>query len=214
MDILESLCGGIFIKKIKIMEYEYSSEKYYNELNGKKVICIDFDNTICLDEWPYIGPLIPGAKEVLTKLQEAGHKLILYTQRHYFYPICCKELEEYKNSEENSIYKHDNNTVDILTPALSICEYNGIVFDDINENQNWELSTGDRSRKIFMDYLIDDHVVGTRRLEVVNKFGEVCKIVDWFVIDEWCIEEGLYNESAFKCSYQDYLHDVNLLDNH
>lgn len=184
---------------------EYSSDKYYKELNGKKVICVDFDNTVCLDEWPYIGPLIPGAKEVLTKLQEAGHRLILYTQRHYFYPICCKELEIYSNSEEYSIYKHDDNTVDLLTPALSVCEYNGIVFDNINKNQEWELETKDFSRKVFMDYLIDDHVIGTERLEVINKFGEVCKIVDWFKIDRWCINEGLYKDSAFTMTYDHYL---------
>lgn len=184
---------------------EYSSDKYYKELNGKKVICVDFDNTVCLDEWPYIGPFIPGAKEVLTKLQEAGHRLILYTQRHYFYPICCKELEIYSNSEEYSIYKHDDNTVDLLTPALSVCEYNGIVFDNINKNQEWELETKDFSRKVFMDYLIDDHVIGTERLEVTNKFGEVCKIVDWFKIDRWCINEGLYKDSVFTMTYDHYL---------
>ena len=190
---------------------EYSSEKYYKELNGKKVICVDFDNTVCLDEWPYIGPLIPGAKEVLNKLQESGHKLILYTQRHYFYPICCKELEIYNNSEENSIYKHYDNTVDLLTPALSVCEYNGIVFDDINENQEWELETKDYSRKVFMDYLVDDHVMGTERLEVINKFGEVCKIVDWFKIDRWCMGEGLYKDSAFSISYNDYLNSIKMI---
>ena len=197
MDILESLCGGIFIKKIKNMEY--SSEKYYKELNGKKVICVDFDNTICLDEWPYIGPIIPGAKEVLNKLKEAGHKLILYTQRNYNYPICCKELEEYaKGTGELT-------TVDLLYPALLACENNNIDFDNINENQKWELLTNDYSRKIFMDYLIDDHVMGTDRLEVINKFGELCKIVDWFNIDIWCMNEGLYKDSVFTMTYDHYL---------
>ena len=175
---------------------EYSSENYYKDLNNKKVICVDFDNTICLDEWPFIGPLIPGAKEVLTKLQESGHRLILYTQRHYFYPICCKELEIYNNSEENSIYKHDDNTVDLLTPALSICEYNGIVFDDINQNQEWELETKDYSRKVFADYFIDDHSVGMKYIIVENKFGEKCKQCDWKFIDDWFVQEGLYDEKV------------------
>ena len=176
---------------------EYGSEKYYKLLNGKKVICVDFDNTICLDEWPYIGPVIPGAKEVLTKLQESGHKIILYTQRSIEYPICCKELDEYILNCGST----DDGYADLLTPAI---EASPIIFDDINANTKWEQLTGDSSRKVFMDYLIDDHVIGTERLEVTNKFGEVCKIVDWFEVDRWCIQEGLYEDSAFKYNYNDF----------
>ena len=47
---------------------EYGADKYYNELNGKKVICVDFDNTICLDEWPYVGPVIEDGIRVLKEL--------------------------------------------------------------------------------------------------------------------------------------------------
>ena len=183
----------------------YGSEDYYKLLNGKKVICIDFDNTVCLDEWPYIGPVLPGAKEVLTKLKEAGHKLILYTQRSKKYPICCKELTEYCKM----LYSNDNmKSVDLLAPALNASP---VEFDDINCNSEWERRTLDSSRKVFMDYLIDDHVAGTERLEVENLRGEICKIVDWFKIDRWCLEEGLYNESAFKYGYQEYLNEIKQL---
>jgi len=184
---------------------EYKADKYYNDLKGKKVICIDFDNTICLDEWPYIGPIIPGAVEVLTQLRKAGHKLILYTQRSSNYPVCCKELYDYYNREGSF-------GVDLLTPALKVCNDHGIGFDDINKNLHWEETTNDYSRKIFMDYLIDDHVMGTKRIEVTNKFGEVCKIVDWFEIDRWCLQEGLYKDTAFKCGYHDYLKEIKKID--
>lgn len=180
---------------------KYSSERYYEQINNKKVICIDFDNTICLDEWPYIGPLIPGAKEVLSKLKDNGHKLILYTQRSSNYPICCKELDEYILKCGST----DDGYADLLTPAI---EASPVIFDDVNNNTRWEQLTGDFSRKIFMDYLIDDHVVGTKRLEVINKFGEVCKIVDWFDVDRWCMSEGLYKDSAIKSSYHDYLKQI------
>ena len=195
---------------------EYGSDKYYNQLNNKKVICIDFDNTVCLDEWPYIGPILPGAIEVLKKLQENGHKLILYTQRSTHYPICCKELEEYiKNHEEEKSFINNGflkiYTADILTPAINICKDNGIIFDDINQNKTWEKLTNDNSRKIFMDYLIDDHVCGTDRLNVINSNKEICKIVDWFKIDRWCLQEGLYNETALKIDYHTYLKQINIL---
>lgn len=175
--------------------------KYYKELNGSKIICVDFDNTICLDEWPWVGPLIPGAIDVLKSLVNAGHKLIIYTQRSCHYPICCQELVKYSKE----LYDVDVDSVDLLTPAIKICNDNGVRFWDINQNTVWEYYTHDNSRKVFMDYLIDDHVVGTKRLDVTNNFGEVCHVVDWFEIDRWCLQEGLYKDSALKYSYNDYL---------
>ena len=67
-----------------------SSNKYFRNLKNKKVICVDFDNTICLDEWPNVGPIILNAIKVLKELTKNGHKLILYTQHTNNYPICCK----------------------------------------------------------------------------------------------------------------------------
>ena len=45
-----------------------SSNKYFRNLKNKKVICVDFDNTICLDEWPNVGPIILNAIKVLKEL--------------------------------------------------------------------------------------------------------------------------------------------------
>lgn len=50
----------------------------------KLLIAVDFDGTICADpgpRYPEIGALLPGAKDVLTKLHEAGHTLMLFTLR-------------------------------------------------------------------------------------------------------------------------------------
>ena len=172
----------------------YAADKYYEILNGKKVICVDFDNTVCLDEWPYVGPIIPGAIEVLKALQSEGHKIILYTQRSYSYPICCNELVEYSKQT----YGMDMGAVDILSPAIKIFTDNGISLWGINQNNPWEKYTGDNSRKVFMDYLIDDHVVGTDRLIVKNSKDEDCKIVNWKSIDDWCLKECLYNNHAIE----------------
>lgn len=199
MDILESLCGGIFIKKINIMELNkinFGADRYYKAIKKSKIICVDFDNTVCLDEWPYIGPIIPGSIEVLKSLENNGHKLILYTQRNKYYPICCQALYEYSN--------HCMSEVDILTPAINIFEENDIKLFGINANTLWEDETKDNSRKVYMDYLIDDHVIGTERLKVTNKFGEVCNIVDWFLVDRWCVNEGLYEKYAIKYTHEEY----------
>lgn len=177
---------------------EYSSEKYYKELNGKKVICVDFDNTICLDEWPYIGPVIKDAIKVLKELQRNGHRLILFTQRTTFYPICCKELQEmidnnglpirYRDLSRNQSIK----TVDILSDAIKVFEDNHIELEDFNMNLRWEGATHDNARKVFADYFIDDHSVGMKYNIVENKFGEKCKVCDWQFIDKWFVQEGLY----------------------
>ena len=180
---------------------EYGADKYYEELNGKKVICVDFDNTICLDEWPYIGPVIEDGIKVLKELIRNGHRLILFTQRESQYPICCKELRKYAikyGCEE--VYGdgrvHGGPKVDILTGPLNICEENGLVFKGINRNPEWETLTNDYSRKVFADYFIDDHSVGMKYNMVTNKFGEQCKVCDWKFIDEWFVNEGLYKEKV------------------
>jgi len=47
----------------------------------QKVIAIDFDGTIVENDWPNVGPVIPGALEVIELLHLHGHKLILNTCR-------------------------------------------------------------------------------------------------------------------------------------
>ena len=122
------------------------SKLYFDNHKNNKVILVDFDNTICVDEWPYIGPLIPYAIDVLKKLKKSGHTLILYTQRSNNFPICCDELRKYANEYHELV---NNNCVDILTPVINFLKENGIEFNDINGNKEWETITGDNSRKVF-----------------------------------------------------------------
>lgn len=44
-------------------------------------IFLDFDGTVVEHYYPLIGPYNPGCKEVITKLQQAGHDVILNTYR-------------------------------------------------------------------------------------------------------------------------------------
>lgn len=44
-------------------------------------ICIDFDATICMHEYPAVGAPVPNALEVIRKLQLNGHNIILWTMR-------------------------------------------------------------------------------------------------------------------------------------
>lgn len=52
-----------------------------NKRNRRLIIAVDFDGTIVEHKYPAIGEEIPYAFVVLRELQEAGHKLILWTFR-------------------------------------------------------------------------------------------------------------------------------------
>lgn len=103
------------------------------------IIAIDFDGTIVKDAFPEVGELQPHAKEVMSELREAGHKLILWTCRedHFF--------------DKDSKY---------LTYAIDFLEENGIIFDAVNEtiyNKDWKHF---HNRKPFAHVYIDDRNLG------------------------------------------------------
>ncbi|AXT20701.1 hydrolase [Flavobacteriaceae bacterium AU392] len=96
------------------------------------IIAIDFDGTIVEDAYPNIGKPKIFAFETLKKLQNDGHRLILWTYR------CGKKLEE----------------------AVLFCKENGIEFYAINKSFPEEQYTNDVSRKINADLFIDDRNIG------------------------------------------------------
>lgn len=93
-------------------------------------IGIDFDGTMVEHKYPEIGKPLENALEVVTKLQEAGHRLILYTMR----------------SEER------------LVQAVEYMEENGINLYAVNDNPTQKHWT--KSPKIFCNLYIDDAALG------------------------------------------------------
>ncbi|HPF12062.1 MAG TPA: hydrolase [Flavobacteriaceae bacterium] len=91
-------------------------------------IAVDFDGTIVEDNYPSIGKPHLFAFDTLKKLQEKGHRLILWTYRYG------KELEE----------------------AVIFCEENGVVFYAVNKSFPEEEFDPKYSRKINADIFIDD----------------------------------------------------------
>ncbi len=96
------------------------------------IIAIDFDGTIVEDAYPRIGKPQMFAFETLKKLQEQGHRLILWTYR------CEDKLDE----------------------AVKFCEDNGIKFYAVNKSFPEEEYTDNISRKINADLFIDDRNIG------------------------------------------------------
>lgn len=97
-----------------------------------KIIAVDFDGTIVEHKFPAIGKEMMFAFATLKKLQEKGHRLILWTYRTGV------ELEE----------------------AVAYCKENGMEFYAINESYPGETKEAEYSRKLAADLFIDDRNVG------------------------------------------------------
>ncbi|MBL4662684.1 MAG: hydrolase [Flavobacteriaceae bacterium] len=95
-------------------------------------IAVDFDGTIVEDNYPHIGKPQLFAFDTLKKLQDKGHRLILWTYRHG------KALHE----------------------AVAFCKENGITFYAINKSFPEEEFDDKYSRKINADLFIDDRNYG------------------------------------------------------
>jgi len=95
-------------------------------------IAIDFDGTIVEDEYPKIGKSKLFAFDTLLKLQEKGHRLILWTYRN-------------------------GNT---LEQAIQFCKGKGVIFYAVNKSFPEEEFDPNFSRKINADIFIDDRNFG------------------------------------------------------
>lgn len=93
-------------------------------------VAVDFDGTITTHDWPSIGQDI-GAIPVLKKIQEAGHRIILYTVRSGI------ELAE----------------------AVAFLSKHGIKLFGVNENSTQ--NTWTESTKVYAHLYIDDAAIGT-----------------------------------------------------
>lgn len=102
-------------------------------MQNSKLIAVDFDGTIAEDAYPKIGRAKMFAFETLRKLQEDGHRLILWTYRHG------QTLED----------------------AVEFCRQNGIEFYAINNSFAGEVFDPNKaSRKLNADIFIDDRNLG------------------------------------------------------
>ncbi len=101
-------------------------------MNNTLAIAVDFDGTIVEDAYPQIGKPQLFAFDTLKKLQEKGHRLILWTYRHG------RALDE----------------------AVAFCKENGITFYAVNKSFPEEEFDTKYSRKINADLFIDDRNIG------------------------------------------------------
>ncbi len=99
---------------------------------NQKTIAVDFDGTIVEDCYPAIGKSRTFAFDTLKRLQNDGHRLILWT---------------YRSGEK-------------LEEAVNFCKENGIEFYAVNKNFPEEEYNEQTPRKLHVDIFIDDRIVG------------------------------------------------------
>ena len=100
------------------------------------VFGIDFDNTIATHNYPYVGELIPMAKEVINTLADNGHTIMLWTVRGNEYWDSEGKINALQNAREflddNEIEVHYFNESPIH-PSSSPKQLVDFFIDDISD---------------------------------------------------------------------------------
>ena len=126
-------------------------------------ICVDFDGTIVDHCFPEIGAEVPGAIHWLTRLQDQGAKLILFTMR-----------------SDTSFGGP------MLSDAVDFLERRGIKLFGINTNPNQRSWT--ESPKAYGDIYVDDAAFGCPLIRPEG-FRRPC--VDWETVGPALLERVL-----------------------
>ncbi len=103
------------------------------------IIAVDFDGTLCENQFPKIGKQTFNQKVLMNKLIELrknGNKIILWTNRG------------------------DNQNYKSLSQAILWCKQRGLQFDSINKNLSEQKKLSGYSPKIMADMYIDDKAYG------------------------------------------------------
>ena len=126
------------------------------------IVAVDFDGTCCEHEYPNIGATVPHCIEVLKKIIQFGHQIMIYTMRDG------KELEDAKNWYIQ----------------------NGIPFTAANENIDAWSKSKKLYAHIYIDDaaigcpLITEKYPGT--------FLHKRSYVDWFKVEKLLEDKGLF----------------------
>lgn len=114
-------------------------------MTNRKIIAVDFDGFLFEDEFPKIGRPIDEHITLIKALQEAGHKLILWTGR---------------------------NGQHLAEAVQAVRLYANIKFDAVNENLPETIEKyGSDSRKIEADMYLDDRNATVQQAGILLQLG-------------------------------------------
>jgi hypothetical protein len=131
-------------------------------------IQLDFDGTVVEFNWPKIGLLNEGCIEVIQKLREAGHELILNTYR--------ADLNDGTLEEAHSFLKEIG-----IFPTEELIPTN----DRKVKSPPWDLEKFIEDQILFID---DD----TENIPLRPSVGCHLLMVDWLELDKQFRERGVY----------------------
>lgn len=121
-----------FETRADLYERMRKAQKAAAHVVREPIIAVDFDGTLCEAAYPGIGEMNDDLIEALRLFQDAGARVILWTNR------CGARLDD----------------------AVLACEMRGLEFDAVNANLPGMVRFfGSDTRKIFADIYIDDRAM-------------------------------------------------------
>lgn len=150
--------------------------------NGKPVIAVDFDGTLCENRWPEIGAPIAAVVDYVKRRQADGARLILWTNR----------------SGER------------LDEAVHWCGKQGIVLNAVNENLPDVIERfGGDTRKVFADEYLDDKATQLEDIEKEYKEAQKMQEIKEITKEElrkMSDHEGIVFEGCSE--FQDWINGI------
>ncbi len=130
------------------------------------IIYLDFDGTVVEHQYPIIGKHNPGSFEVIKKLQDAGHEIVLNTYR----------IEIDRESFEDAMNYLNNSTL-----ILPITKH---TTEKIHPFE-WDLTAFINLQEIYIDDICTN-------IPLIDAEASIGKMVDWKEVDRLFLEVGVY----------------------
>lgn len=150
-------------------------------IQRKMRIYLDFDGTVVEHTYPLIGKYNTGCMEVVKKLQEAGHEIILNTMRVEFNNGTLEKAIDWFTTA--NVFLLDKSVNPIETFEVKLWGHTKEKISPLN--WDWQL------HNITNCVYIDDICPGIPKKRAIESNGW---IVDWAMLDNEFQENGVYKD--------------------
>lgn len=140
-------------------------------------IYLDFDGTVVEHAFPKMGRCNFGCMEVIKKLQDAGHDVILNTFRADIGESALREALDLLHFQAWSFTKDANEDFEFLPPITALPAK--------KHPARWDWQLMEMTGEIYIDDIATD-------MPLKNAVMTSGKMVDWGFIDLEFIEHGIY----------------------
>lgn len=155
-------------------------------------VFLDFDGTVVEHQYPKMGRANFGAVEVIKKLQDAGHTIVLNTYRADCNDGTLEQALEYLNEKAWMALKDRHNRGDFALKPITATKEKMTPPNFFDENGNIKLYHDGRKQFIFID---DMQHTGTPLKPCCMIHGYM---VDWDAVEVKLVEAGLITGKESK----------------